>query len=105
MPKSLLTVEIQPDSTSVTVFVAGALDLSNVATLRSCLEQLDPAFRTVLLDMEGLEFIDSSGLGAIAGAQQRFGPQLRQLLVCNPSHNVRRVLEISGLDEVLDIVP
>ena len=56
----------------------------------------------LVVDMEGVRFLDSSGLGAlVAGlklARSRSG-ELR--LVCERQRSVRKVLEVTGLDRVL----
>ena len=97
------TVEVQPTGGSLTLRLAGELDLSTVGTLRSCLDQLDGDVRTVVLDLGALTFLDSSGLNLIAQTHERFGPELRELLLVNPPPAVRRVLQISGISDFIAI--
>jgi anti-sigma B factor antagonist len=99
-----LSVRVVPDDGSVTLYCAGEIDMASVGTLTACLEQLDGGFRRVVVDLVEVSFLDSSGLGVLAQANQRFGPELRELIVRCPDGHVRRVLEISGLDQVIDVV-
>lgn len=104
MDDQQLTVEVVPDGGTVTLVVAGELDLSTVGTLRACTDDLDDGFRSVWLDLSGLTFLDSTGVGFIAGLHQRCGPQLRDLTVRCPEGAVRTVLSISGIDQVVKVV-
>jgi anti-anti-sigma factor len=99
-----LSVRVVPEDASVTLLCAGEIDMASVGTLTACLDQLDGAFRKVVVDLGEVTFLDSSGLGVLAHAHQRFGPEMRELTVRCPDGHIRRVLEISGLDQVLDVV-
>ena len=65
--------------------------------------QLFRGTREVWIDLEGVRFMDSSGLGAlVAGlklARSRAG-ELR--IVCEGQRSVRKVLEVTGLERVLE---
>ena len=52
----------------------------------------------IVVDLVGLTFIDSSGLGAIHRARQKAIIEGGSLVICRPSPMVHRVLEITGLD-------
>ena len=79
----------------------GELDLAG-ATLAS--EHLERATasdaREVVIDLAGLDFIDSAGLGVLvrANAEGRGSARLRFL---RPSGAVARVITLTGLDQVL----
>lgn len=47
--------------------------------------------RPVVIDMAALTYIDSSGLGLLVQTFQQSG---QRIVVCNPSRQVRRVLEL-----------
>jgi anti-sigma B factor antagonist len=76
----------------VIVTMAGEFDLSNAAELRQCLSAFDDA-RSVVLDMAGVTFIDSTALAVLVVALNR---GLR-LSVTNASEFAHRVLTVSGL--------
>ncbi len=74
----------------------GELD---AATSRGLADHLiGPPGSLVVVDLLGLTFIDSSGLGAIHAARRTVIADGGNLVVCRPNPNVSRVLEITGLD-------
>ena len=57
-----------------------------------------------VVDLSGVTFIDSTGLGALMRAHQRLRRQGRALSLICPAGPARRALEVSGLVGVLPIV-
>lgn len=57
----------------------------------------------VLLDFSGVNTIDSTGIGELVGYLGRFQAAGRRLVLVNPSDRVRRLLQVSGLDELFSI--
>lgn len=84
-----------------TVSVRGELDLSTAPQLEGPLEQvLESGDGSVLIDLSQCEFIDSTGIALIVRAWQRLdsGENGRALVICSQNDQVRRVLEITGLE-------
>ena len=84
-----------------TISVRGELDLSTAPELEGPLEQaLDDGHGSVLVDLASCEFIDSTGIALIVRAWQRLdsGEDGRALVICSDNEQVRRVLEITGLE-------
>ena len=73
---------------------------------RSCAHELITLVahgaRDIVLDFEGVSFVDSSGLGVLVGTYKRlrdeFGGSVR-IVGAQPS--VRKVFEITGLEQAL----
>ncbi len=59
--------------------------------------------RTVILDLAGLEFIDSSGLAALVRARQHARRAGRDLLLAAPQQQVLRMLAITRLIDVFAV--
>jgi anti-sigma B factor antagonist len=80
----------------------GRLDMQSAPALRQELSQLVERGQVrVVLDLDGVGFMDSSGLGAIIGglkAARQTGGDLR---IARPNQQVRLVLELTSLDRVL----
>lgn len=84
-----------------TISVRGELDLSTAPDLESPLEEaLDSGEGSVLIDLSQCEFIDSTGIALIVRAWQRLDGDGngRALVICSQNDQVRRVLEITGLE-------
>lgn len=58
----------------------------------------------VLLDMAQVEFLDSSGLGAVVAVMKSLAPT-RQLELCGLSPNVEKVFRLTRMDSVMKIHP
>lgn len=84
-----------------TISVRGELDLSTAPELEGPLNQaLESEKGSVLIDLSQCEFIDSTGIALIVRAWQRLesGENGRALVICSQNDQVRRVLEITGLE-------
>jgi len=86
------------------VSLFGELDVASAPNLREQLIQLvSQGSHLLVLDLEGLDFLDSTGLGAIISALKRArtnGGDLR--LVCTQSR-IRRLFEITALDKAFPL--
>ena len=58
----------------------------------------------VILDLSNVEFIDSSGLGAIVAAMKNMG-QARKLALAGLTPNVERVFTLTRMDSVFNVFP
>jgi anti-anti-sigma factor len=101
----VLQVDVRPGAPhQATIVLSGELDLSTCPKLRACVEELDPVYRQVTLDLSDLAFIDSTGIALLLGLERSFDTGLRQLIVRCPPGHVRRVLAMSGADSRLTLV-
>jgi anti-sigma B factor antagonist len=87
----------------IVVALAGDIDMQTAPQLQERLVEFANDDLTVVVDLNGVEFLDSSGLGALVGATnalQQAGGSLR--LAC-PRPHVRKVLRISRIGDVIPI--
>ncbi len=84
--------------------VAGELDVAGAPDLR---QHVMTAVRTgthrLVLDLTGVDFIDSFGLGVLVGALKRVRLLDGDLRLVVPEPRVRRVLEVCDLDRVFTL--
>ncbi|HEX8305227.1 MAG TPA: STAS domain-containing protein [Jatrophihabitans sp.] len=83
--------------------VRGEVDLHSAAQLQDRLLQVIAGGQSVVVDLTGLSFLDSTGLGVLVAARnqaQQAGAQLR--LVCT-SDRMLKLFRITGLDAVFEI--
>lgn len=57
----------------------------------------------LILDLSGLDFLDSSGLGVIVGAHKRLRESGGVLKLAGPQGPALKVLQLTGLDKVIPI--
>jgi len=67
----------------------------------SLLQKMAP--QNLLLDMGGVSFIDSSGLGIILGRYRQLQARQGRMAITRAQPQVRRILELSGLMRVMGI--
>lgn len=86
--------------------IRGELDLNSAPELEG---MLDDALATerpaILIDLSDCEFIDSTGLALIVRAWQDVdsGNSNGQLVLCCPNSQVRRLLDITGLESSISL--
>lgn len=86
------------------IAVRGELDLSTASDLERPLEEaISSGDASVLIDLSECEFIDSTGIALIVRAWQRLdhgadGEGSGRVVICSDNEQVRRVLEITGLE-------
>jgi anti-sigma B factor antagonist len=98
-----LSIEVRYTEDEATLTLSGELDISSLPTLRSCINTLDDHCRVVTLDLAGLTFLDSTGIGFLVRLHQAFVPEFRDLLLKNATDQVRHVLEIAGAAELFQV--
>jgi len=91
------------DGTTI-LALSGELDLRTVSRLEDELSHDDPPVSLVIVDLSQLEFIDSSGLHALLATHRRLQRSGGRLVIVRGSPQVQRVLEITGLDRLFEIV-
>lgn len=99
-----LRVAVADGPLGLVVTVAGELDLDTAPRLVERVEQAVPADpeALLLLDVRGLDYIDSSGLRALLRFSEVTGGRLALVA---PARAVLRALEITRLDECIPTIP
>src|SRR4051794_16637056 len=94
-PEAELTIRL--DHAARLLRVVGEVDLSTAGLLRHFLEQEASSGESVTLDLSGVPFMDSAGLAALLHGLA-CTDRSAELIVLHPSGQVRRLLEISGVE-------
>jgi anti-sigma B factor antagonist len=85
------------------VTVRGEVDLANAADLEACLRRaLAGSPSAVVLDLEALTFIDSSGLRVLVALSKEAESRSAEFGLRNVPHHAQRVLDITGLSDLFD---
>jgi anti-anti-sigma factor len=94
-----LTIDIDHSDEGSTVVLTGELDADNCHRLQS--ETADIGNGAVTMDLGGLDFVDSSGIGQIVKFKERVGRSGGTFTIIAMSPSVQKVLEITGLLDYL----
>ena len=92
-----VSTDEHPDATVVAL--TGDLDIATSTRLRRELEQ--HAGRNLVLDLSGLRFCDSTGLGLLVALHKHCRAEGHELLLANPQPAVRAVLDMTRLITLL----
>jgi anti-sigma B factor antagonist len=98
-------VRCEPRGDVLVAYMSGEIDLSNAERLGvQVAEAAPPDASGVVLDLSGVEYIDSYGVFVIHGLRQRLGDQQQKLaLVVAKDGLIRRAIELMGLAEAMPV--
>ena len=86
------------DGRAAIIAVSGELDLASSPSLEAELERiLGTDFEQLVLDLRGLEFMDSTGLSIIVKAHQQLTQDGRTLYLVRGPQQVQRLLDLTGV--------
>ncbi|GAA2795494.1 STAS domain-containing protein [Nonomuraea dietziae] len=102
-----LVILVLPSVAGVTVALQGELDMVTASWLRQELDQVfaEPGRKRLILDLSGLTFCDSSGLGAMIGAYNQVQQTGGQIALVGAQERLRSLLVRTGLDRILPHYP
>ena len=101
-PKLTLEVQTrQADSGATVIAPTGRLDVAGAPALKEAVaEVVKDGRQHVVIDMEGVSFVDSTGLGSVIAALKQVRGSQGELRLAAPNQQVRVVLELTTLDRV-----
>jgi anti-sigma B factor antagonist len=101
-----LNVERHPGTDIPVVRVSGDVDVHSAPQLRDGLSaELGSGAPAVVVDLSRVDFLDSTGLGALVAARTAAGERGLALPVVCTSERIMKLFSITGLDGVFDIAP
>ncbi len=91
---------------ALTVRLTGELDHNAADGLRGELDGLidETGARRLVLDLSGLEFMDSSGVGLIIGRYKRMKRRGGSVAVRGVDARIDKVLRVSGLYQIVELL-
>lgn len=104
-PREGLLLQDRQENGVAVVTVTGDVDVATCAALRDGLLQVvaDENFRGLVVNLAGVSFIDSTGIGVLVGVWRRTKATVGSLALASPSRQARSVLDTTGLTKVLSI--
>ncbi|HTZ25622.1 MAG TPA: STAS domain-containing protein [Streptosporangiaceae bacterium] len=94
--------EVSREDGTAVIRLSGELDMVSVEAVRSVIEAslASPADRLVF-EVSALDFMDSSGIALLISMTRK----IKAVEVRNPTAIVRRIIELTGLTDILIMVP
>lgn len=103
---SAFSTSIEREGDAVLVRLAGELDIATAPRAEEELQQAEEGAGsgTVVIDLAGLTFMDSTGLRMLVAADARAHDRGRRLAIVRGPEAVQRVIQLTGLDAKLLLV-
>lgn len=99
-----LGIRTERDGSVCTVALEGEVDVYTAPSLKARLvELIDDDCTSIILDLEKVTFIDSSGLGVLVGALRRAREKGGAVRIICTRDSVLKIFRITGLDKVFPI--
>lgn len=97
-------MEARDDGDWSVLVVRGEVDVFTAPKLRErIIELIEKGRHDIVVDLAGVSFMDSTGLGILVGCLKRVKEREGSLALAGPQRPVMRVLTITGLSRVFPI--
>ena len=85
------------------IVLNGELDECSANYARDSLDNLivNNSFNKVVIDMQELEFMDSTGIGVLIGRYKKLKSKNKLMYIINPNMHIERIFKMSGLYEII----
>jgi len=95
-----LEIDVSHRDGPASLVIRGEIDVASAPAFGAAIDQVLRSSPTVVLDFAGVTFMDSSGLNVLVSATGR-GTLRDAVLIRNAPVGVRRLLSITGLEEII----
>ena len=101
MAEPHFTTKVVQSDDATTIYVQGEIDLATAGRLRDAIEPHMGPQQTIILDLSGVEFMDSSCVHVLVQARGSLTANGGSLVLRNPSTLARRVLSLLRVELLL----
>jgi anti-sigma B factor antagonist len=98
----VLEIQVEPTDAYTICRPVGELDAFTVSQFRQALSELASVPR-LLIDLSGVPFVDSAGLGALIGGIRRVRELGGAVAVCSTRPTLTRLLSTTGFDRIVTV--
>ena len=90
--------------TDVIIAVKGEIDLdSSVDVYRRIWTEIDNGEHGLVLDLEELDFMDSSGLQILLRIREKLKNVDKKVLIANPNSQIMKLFQLTGFDKLFSV--
>jgi len=99
-------MEYERRKDTVIAHVTGELDHCSAPAVRRELDRMiaDPGVKQLVLDLSGMTFMDSSGIGVILGRYREMRRRGGGVAVRGMNPHVEKIFLLSGMNQVIEII-
>jgi anti-sigma B factor antagonist len=92
-----LRIDVRHEADRVVLSLAGELDLATAELLEQAIDAAENGEQLVVLDLQALEFIDSTGLRGVLAALEGCRERGQEFAITPGSPQVQRLLSVTGV--------
>ena len=99
----VLNLEKKIERLTLLLRLDGELDMHTASMVRQAIDiEIEKrGIRTVILNFQDVQFVDSSGLGVILGRYKKLLPLGGKLKITNVPPHIYKIMELSGLPKII----
>ena len=97
-----MEIKKETEYNKVTYKLTGRLDTTTAPMLDKECKTLSPLVDTLVIDMQGLEYISSAGLRVILSTEKVMRKQ-GKMIIRNANESIMQIFEITGFADILNI--
>ena len=97
-----MTIEMKKNAEETIIEIAGRLDTTTAPVLDKAINEELKDVKTLVLDLNGLEYISSAGLRILLNAQKKM-QKIGSMKLRHVSETVMEVFEMTGFADILEI--
>ncbi len=101
----MIHMEKSQDGDKITITLQGKITFENTGEIREKMKEIlrEDSIKHLILNMEGVSFIDSSGLGLLVSIKNTMIRKDGTFSMVNLSDTVRKIMKQTGLDRYFGI--
>ena len=99
----MVNIESKSEDNCLVIEVAGEIDASSSIELDNALKEASDNYTKIIVDLTGLEYISSAGLGVFISYLEDMKKENIKLVIYGLKENVQEVFEILGLQHIMTI--
>ncbi|MFA5575724.1 MAG: anti-sigma F factor antagonist [Tissierellaceae bacterium] len=100
-------LSVEKHNNNLLVQLKGELDHHNTEIIRQKIDKqyFEHRIRNIILDLRGLTFMDSSGIGLVMGRYKNSLENGGKTIIVNDNAYVEKILKMSGLLKIISVYP
>ncbi|MBD3156902.1 anti-sigma factor antagonist [Candidatus Peregrinibacteria bacterium] len=107
IPLNMATIEVLPQETTddpyQTIVIKGEVDRDTIDSLRESMEKVLSTLqkKTLVLNLEHLEFINSEGIGYLTDIYNRLSGMDKKVVIVHASDRIMDIFQLVGLNQII----
>ncbi len=100
-----MLLRFEPLDDKIIVTLQGELDHHSAEEVRTRIDDIldKDGYKTLIFNFSGVNFMDSSGIGAVIGRYKKMSLRGGKVCLTNVTPTVKRIFELSGMFKIISM--